>query len=158
MKDRYTIENEADHGKAIRALAGIDLKKKWVWTLKLFKEDRSIELNALSHAWYNQVSRQTHEDTPARIKGFCKLYFGVPILRAEEPDFCEAYDRIIKPNPDYEWKVDFMSQPDWFPVTSLMNVEQFLNYLNDVQAHYAMAGVQLNFPNEAPDYTDKDIR
>ena len=60
--------------------------------------------------------------------------------------FCEAYDRLIKPL-SYEHKIDIMSHPDWFPVTSLLTVKQTSMYLEHVQAHYATC-VQLNFPED----------
>lgn len=141
---RLAIHNETHLANAMLILSKSKLPV--VVSIEDFHVDRSLPLNSLSHAWYSQISRTTKEDMPAQVKGFCKLHFGVPILRAESAEFCETYDRIIKPMA-YETKLDIMSQPDWFPITSLMDNAQFIHYLEDIQKHYA-ATVQLVFPNE----------
>jgi len=143
---RLEIHNENHLAAAMLKLSKAKLPS--VVSIEDFHVDRSLPLNSLSHAWYSQISRTTKEDLPARIKGYCKLHFGVPILRAESEDFCETYDRIIKSLP-YETKIDIMSQPDWFPITSLMDNAQFVHYLEDIQKHYSDR-VQLVFPNEPP--------
>ena len=49
-----------------------------------YSEDkpRTVDQNALSHVWYDQVARELGEDTELQVKAYCKLHFGVPILRA----------------------------------------------------------------------------
>ncbi|WP_414613962.1 NinB/YbcN family protein [Stenotrophomonas muris] len=103
---------------------------------------RSLDQNAISHAWYEQVSRELREDTPLGVKSFCKLHFGVPILRAEDDDFRAKYDKAVKPMA-YEDKLILM---EWFPVTSLMTTPQLSQYLESVQRHYQRLGVWLEFP------------
>ena len=122
----------------------------FIMLLQDFSKDRSLQQDKLAHAWYRHISKTTQEDTPYRIKGFCKLHFGVPILRGESDKFCEMYDRLIKP-ASYEWKIDIMSQPDIFPVTSLLTTSQMSDYMTDIQRHYASRPtdqVQLNFPED----------
>lgn len=103
---------------------------------------RSLDQNAISHAWYQQVSNELREDTPLGVKCFCKLHFGIPILRAESDDFREKYDRAMKPM-NYPDKLTLM---EWFPVTSLMTTPQLSQYLEKVQDHYMRQGVHLEFP------------
>lgn len=103
---------------------------------------RTLDQNAISHTFYEQVSRELREDTPLGVKSFCKLHFGVPILRAEDEDFRAMYDRVVKPMA-YEDKLDLMS---FFPVTSLMKTPQLSQYLESVQRHYQRLGVWLEFP------------
>lgn len=103
---------------------------------------RSLDQNAISHAWYEQVSRELREDSPLGVKSFCKLHFGVPILRAEDDDFRAKYDKVVKPMA-YEDKLILM---EWFPVTSLMTTPQLSQYLESVQRHYQRLGVWLEFP------------
>lgn len=107
---------------------------------------RSLDQNAISHAWYEQVARELREDTTLGVKSFCKLHFGVPILRVEEEDYRATYDRIVKPMA-YEDKLALMS---FYPVTSLMKTPQLSQYLEAVQAHYQRHGVWLQFPEQAP--------
>ncbi|WP_401733486.1 hypothetical protein [Stenotrophomonas muris] len=76
------------------------------------------------------------------MKSFCKLHFGVPILRAEDDEFRAKYDKAVKPMA-YEDKLILM---EWFPVTSLMTTPQLSQYLESVQRHYQRLGVWLEFP------------
>ena len=107
-------------------------------------KDRSIPQNSISHKWYKQVANELREDTPLGIKQFCKLHFGVPILRAEDEEFRTLYDLVIKPL-SYERKLAAMSA---WPVTSLMNKSQLSQYLTAMQQGYD-GRVRLEFPKEA---------
>lgn len=106
--------------------------------------DRSLDYNALSHVWYEQVANELREDDAAGVKAFCKLHFGVPIMRAEDADFREFYDTAMKKALTYEQKLKAMR---FVPVTSLMTQEQFDRYARDVQDHYALK-VKLEFPKQ----------
>lgn len=114
-------------------------------TIKTGK-DRSLDQNAISHTWYEQVARELREDAAEGVKAECKLRFGVPILRAEDDDFREMYDASIKLHLSYQQKLKAMR---FLPVTSLMTVQQLSRYLEDMQRHYAERGVLLEFPEEA---------
>lgn len=106
---------------------------------------RSLDQNAIGHAWYEQVARELREDDALGVKCYCKLHHGVPILRAEDADFRTTYDAVIRPLP-YELKLKAMKH---WPVTSLMTKAQQSAYLEAVQADYRGRGVSLEFP-EAP--------
>lgn len=105
---------------------------------------RSVEQNAVMHGWFGQVARELREDDARGVKRFCKLHFGVPILRAEDEDFRAAYDRVIKPL-DYEEKLVAM---DILPVTSVMTTIQLDRCMTDIQDHYSGRGVSLAYPKE----------
>lgn len=105
---------------------------------------RSLDQNALSHAWYNEIAIQI-ADTPENVKCECKLRFGVPILRAEDPDFREMYDNSILRNLTYEQKLKAMR---FIPVTSNMTKAQLSRYLEHIQQSYAQQGVVVQFPDE----------
>ena len=112
--------------------------------------DRSKDQNALLHAWLSQISRETGEDTPAGIKAFVKLHFGVPILRAENANFQAMYDANIKPL-NYRQKLAII---EYIPVTSIMTVKQCARLLDDIQKHYAAREtdpVNLEDPEESLD-------
>lgn len=106
-------------------------------------KDRSLDQNALSHCWYEQLARELPEEDALGWKAFCKLQFGVPILRAEDPEFREFYDRSIKASLSYEEKLKAMA---YLPVTSLMTTAQLSKYLEAMQQHFAKHGVMLEFP------------
>ena len=143
------IYNEKSRNSAIEDIMALDVGSGLPvqqMFIKPYKRDRSTEQNALSHVWYAQVAARLREDTASEVKGYCKLHFGVPILR-EDRDFCELYDRVFKPMP-YETKLEIMSKPGLFDVTSLMKIDQTSLYLEHMQRHYAELGVQLLFPDE----------
>lgn len=106
---------------------------------------RSIPQNSISHEWYTQIANELREDTPLGVKCFCKLNYGIPILRAaEDGEFREKYDALIKDRFSYEEKLEMMT---WFPVTSLMTKTQLSQYLEAMKAGYADR-VRLEFPEQ----------
>ena len=106
---------------------------------------RSLDQNAISHAWYEQMAREDRQYDALGHKCYCKLHHAVPIMRAEEPDFREAYDSAIKVLT-YEQKLLVMRL---LPVTSLMTKDQLSRYLEAVQADYGGRGVLLQFTEAA---------
>ena len=106
---------------------------------------RSLDQNAISHAWYEQLARELPEDDARGWKRMCKLHFGVPILRAEDEHFREFYDGALK-RLNYEQKLAAM---EYVPVTSIMTKAQLSRYLEDMQASFAsQRSVYLEFPAE----------
>ena len=93
---------------------------------------RSLPQNDKSHVWYNEVDKQLCLPV-GTTKCECKLYFGVPILRAENEEFCKGYDKLIKNRMTKEEKLELMR---WFPVTSLMTKAQKSRYMESVQHYY----------------------
>jgi hypothetical protein len=112
-------------------------------TIKTGK-DRSLDMNALLHAWIAQIERELREDDALAVKRFCKLHFGVAILRAEDDDFRAMYDQTFK-RLDYDAKLKAM---DYLPVTSIMTNAQLKQMLVAMQEAYAKRGVVLEFPPE----------
>lgn len=106
---------------------------------------RSLDQNALAHAWYQQLARELREDDDLGWKAYCKLHHGVPILRAEDAEFREFYDGALK-GLSYEQKLAAMK---YLPVTSLMTKAQLSKYLEAVQADFQGRGVWLQFPEAA---------
>lgn len=107
---------------------------------------RSLDQNAISHAWYEQVARELREDDALGVKRECKLLYGVPLLRAEEAEFRQKYDGLVRERFSYEEKLELM---DWLPVTSLMSKDQLSRYLDAMQKAYEKRGVILAFPEAA---------
>lgn len=107
--------------------------------------DRSLDQNAISHCWYEQIARELGEYLPIQVKAQCKLYYGVPILRAQDEEFRAFYDQSIK-RLTHEQKLQIMEK-EFCPVTSLMTTAQMKQYLDDVQRAYADR-VVLEYPEE----------
>ena len=106
---------------------------------------RSIEQNRLQRLWLNEAAEQLKEDTAEGYRAYCKLHFGVPIMRGENDEFREVYDRLIRPR-DYEEKIELMRVPMDLPVTRIMTTGQKKRYLDDMWHHFTELGVQLTDP------------
>lgn len=106
---------------------------------------RSIEQNRLGRLWINEIAEQLNDQTPEEIRGYCKLTIGVPIMRAEDDEFCHQYDAIIRPLP-YEQKLACMMEPIDLPVTRRMNTSQKHKYLEGIYRHFSEQGVVLTIP------------
>lgn len=104
---------------------------------------RSLDQNAIGHTWYQQLARELREYDAGGWKRFCKIHFGVPILRAEDADFKKHYDFVFKAL-SYEQKIEAMEH---LPVTSIMTIPQESKYLEAMQAHF-FDRVRLEFPKD----------
>ena len=109
-------------------------------------KSRSVPQNSISHAWYEQLSRELREASALDWKCFCKLNYGVPILRAEDEEFRDFYDRNLKKSLTYEQKLAAMK---YLPVTSLMTKSQLSAYLEAMRESFVKRGVMLEFPESA---------
>jgi hypothetical protein len=112
-------------------------------TVSEASKDRSIQQNSISHAWYAQAAREGQEYDAGEIKRLCKWHYGIPLLREDE-DFNEWCANVLD-GMDYEKKVAAM---EYITVTSEMTTKQFSAYLEAVQRHFAMKGIELKFPED----------
>lgn len=105
---------------------------------------RSTEQNRLQRLWMREAEEQG-DMTAEEYRGFCKLHFGVPIMRQQSEVFAEKYDRIIKPL-SYEQKLELMMVPLDFPVTRLMTSKMKRRYLDRVYEHFTGLGFRMTDP------------
>lgn len=138
------INSEIALQSAIGQLRETWAKHKFVRMILRAKK-RSLDQNALAAVWYAQMAREDRQHDVLGHKSYCKLVHGVPILRAEDYEFRERYDSLIRSRFSYEEKLELMR---WFPVTSLMSVDQLSRYLEAVRDDYAKRGVFLEFPDD----------
>ncbi len=141
---KLTINSDTSLQAAIGELREQYRQHRFVTVTVKEGKSRSLDQNAISHAWYEQVARELREDSALGVKRFCKLHFGVPILRAEDEEFRAVYDGAIRRSLSYEQKLLAM---DMLPVTSRMNVKQLSAYLEAMQQHFA-GRVWLQFPEQ----------
>lgn len=106
---------------------------------------RTNNQNSLQRKWLVEAAQQLGDETAEEKRGYCKLHFGVPILRNESAEFRAEYDDVIRPL-SYEHKLKLMQDPFDFRVTSLMNTKQKKQYLDAVHQHFTAQGVQLTNP------------
>lgn len=110
--------------------------------------NRSVEQNKLQRKWVGEAAEQLDAGyTAENLRGYCKLHFGVPILRRDSEVFRAGYDRIIRPH-SYDEKLEMMQEPFDFGVTRLMSTKQKTEYLDAVFAHFTRLGVVLTIPEQ----------
>lgn len=136
------ISDPADLALLVQYLKG----RKRPFTVDIVAgKHRTTDQNGLQRMWLNEAAEQLGDRTAEELRGMCKLQFGVPILRAENTRFAEAYDRLIKPLP-YETKLAYMMEPLDFPVSRLMSTAQKTRYLDDMFRHFSGQGIILTVP------------
>ena len=117
-------------------------KKPWVVTISHDDESRSLKQNRLSFMWYKYLGKETGNGLEYE-RAYCKLTHGVPLLR-EDKDFNEFYCTALAPL-DYDRRLDAM---EFVPVTSLMKVKQFAEYLSMIEKVSAARGIVLPTPED----------
>lgn len=140
------IEDEGDRKLLIAFIERQDLP----FTANVSKGGRrSIAQNRLIHLWMTEVHQQLEGsfENVEQVRGYCKLHFGVPILREVDEHFRQVYDEKIKPLP-YELKLACMMEPIALPVTSRMNTRQLASYLDAVHREFSQQGVVLTIPED----------
>lgn len=108
---------------------------------------RTNDQNKLQRKWMLEIAAQLGDRTPEDVRGYCKLHFGVPILREENEAFRLTYDRLLKPRT-YEEKIEFMKEPMSLPITSIMTTRQKTAYLDAVHQFFSERGVILTNPED----------
>ena len=111
----------------------------------VYGEDRSRSQNSLMWLWATEVAAQIGDRLAADVQAEWKLEIGVPILRADDPDFRAAYDQAVRPLP-YADKIEIMKH--FFPVTSLMKVRQMCRFLDQVERQCLGMGLRLTQPDD----------
>ena len=139
-----TVETEQARDMLVKFIMG----KKLPITVSIADgKHRTNDQNDLQRKWVLEVSAQLGDRTPEEVRGYCKLHFGVPILRNENDVFRAEYDAIIMPLP-YEHKLKLMMVPFDFGVTRIMNTRQKTAYLDAVHRHFSEQGVILTNPED----------
>lgn len=113
-------------------------------TVQFISPGRTNAQNAMMFGLYQDIAKQKDDQSILDIRKECKLHFGVPILRANNAEFCEWYDDNIKSWP-YEAKLILMEHLD---VTSDFNKEQASVYISEILRHYQKEGCYLPDPRQ----------
>lgn len=108
---------------------------------------RSARQNRLNRQWMLDIAAQLDGWEAEYARGYCKLHFGIPILRTEDEAFGAEYDAVVRPLP-YELKLKLMMVPFDFGVTRLMSTKQQTAYLDAVHRHFSEQGVALTDPGD----------
>jgi hypothetical protein len=140
----WIVNSDTSLQKFIGDLREAYFKHRYIKISAKVGKDRSLDQNAISHAWYEQLARELKEDDALGWKSYCKLHHGVPILGVEDEKFRAFYNASLR-NLSYEQKLEAMK---FVPITSLMTKPQLSRYLENMQADFLKRGVRLEFPAE----------
>ena len=106
--------------------------------------DRSLDQNALMWKWAGEFAEQMGDRTADETQRQWKLTIGVPILRSENDDFRDFYDKGLR-RLAYPEKLAAMQ---YVPVTSIMTVPQMRKLMDAIQREAAEQGVRLTDPEK----------
>jgi len=136
-----TIDSRDGLDQMLQMFSETDIEFPVRLTIDKRKKTRTLIQNNTANKWYRDCEKQG--DMKAwEYKAYCKLHFGVPILRRDSVKYKEMYDTKVKEFP-YETKLMFMAEPYSFPVTSMMNVAQHSEFLEMVERHFSQQGFEL---------------
>ena len=130
----------------IEALSGfIASQDDYPMTITITKGDnRSKRQNRLAQKWFSDIARHVEDQTREDVRAYCKMRFGVPILRAENEAFRQKYDKVFG-NMAYEETLEAIQVFD-LPVTRLMTVKQMTAFMDEMQIQWSRLGVRLTDP------------
>lgn len=104
-------------------------------------DKRSLPQNSLWAVWYSQIERWSDgNQTKEEVKCFCKLHFGIELLRNQDAGFKKLYDSKIKRGFEYEEKLELMKL---IPVTSQLSKDNGQKYQSAMQKYYSEKGLIL---------------
>jgi len=111
--------------------------------IRMYKKDRSLAQNRLTHHHYRQIALQTGHNA-GYIKAECKLVYAAPILIAENEEFAAKWT-AVQPGLDYEQQIKLAGMVD---MTSIMNLAQMSNYIEEYMNVYQANGIHLSHPED----------
>jgi len=108
-------------------------------------KDRTLDQNALWFAMYQRIAQMTEIGDVEDARRYCKLHYGVPIMRKADEDFRQAWN-VSFLMLTYETKLELMGPcalfgPDGFPVTRLFDRAQGIAYTDKIVADWSQRGV-----------------
>lgn len=145
MADRISVNSAARLSEAITRLTAMYRDKKYVVVSLRPGKDRTLDQNALWFALYERIAQMTQIGDVEDARRYCKLHFGVPIMRNADADFRDGWNRMFL-HLEYEQKLELMGPcslfgPDGFPVTRLFNRAQGIAYTDRIVTEFTGRGV-----------------
>lgn len=145
MADKIAVNSAARLSEAIAKLTAAYREHKHVLVSMRPGKDRTLDQNALWFALYERIAQMTQIGDIEDARRYCKLHFGVPIMRKADEEFRAAWGRHFL-HLTYEEKLALMGPcalfgPDGFPVTRLFGRAQGVAYTDQIVAEFAGKGV-----------------
>lgn len=145
MAERISVNSNAKLSEAVSRLTKLWRDSHYVVVSLRVGRDRTLDQNALWFSLYQRITEMTQIGEVEDARRICKLHHGVPIMRRDDPDFRDGWNRIFL-HLTYEEKLALMGEcslfgPDGFPVTRLFNRAQGVEYTNRVVDAFRAQGV-----------------
>lgn len=145
MAERISVNSAARLSEAITRLTNAYREHRFVVLSLRPGKDRTLDQNALWFALYQRIAQMTQIGEIEDARRYCKLHFGVPIMRRDCAEFRDGWNRMFL-HLDYEQKLHLMGEcslfgPDGFPVTRLFNRAQGIEYTNRIVDDFSGRGV-----------------
>lgn len=141
---RLTLYTPAQRAEAHQAI--VNAPDGAVVTIKE-EGSQSDKQRNLSFRWYADLAKQKEGWTATDARAYCKLHFGIALLRETEPDYRDQWDSMFRDTLSYEQKLALMVEPHDYPVTRLLGVKGMIEYLDRVQRGMAEKGYWLSDPS-----------
>jgi len=79
MSSQFVLTQPGDKSRLIALIDGLNLEKPMVFSWKLYKKQRSLSANALSHVWYKEIASELQQrgskSSPDEVKQILKYNF-----------------------------------------------------------------------------------
>ena len=143
--EKISVNCPAKLSEAINRLTTAYREHKFVVVSFRPGKDRTLDQNALWFALYQRIAQMTQIGDVEDARRYCKLHFGVPIMRKADEDFRNAWN-VSFLLLTYETKLELMGPcalfgPDGFPVTRLFDRAQGIAYTDQIVAEFSSKGV-----------------
>jgi hypothetical protein len=136
------IDTPDDLAQMVKFLRTLNLPITMNWVQG---RDRTGEQNSLQWMWAGEVAYQLGDRTAEEVQDEWRLTHGVPILREDDAEFREVYDRCLKHLP-HEVKKTALRKMH-ISITSIMKVRQMVRYMDAVQRECAEMGLVTTEPD-----------
>jgi hypothetical protein len=145
MTDKISVNCRSMLTEAITRMSKMFEDKHFVVVSLRPGKDRTLDQNRLWFGMYKRIAEMTQIGDAADARRYCKLHFGVQILLNEDAGFQAEWYRVMRHLP-YETKLAMMGEchlfgPDGFPVTSLFNRAQGVQYTDRIANYFTGQGV-----------------
>ncbi len=145
MANKISVNSAAKLSEAITKLTAAYRQHKFVVVSLRPGKDRTLDQNDLWFSLYERIAQMTEIGDVEDARKYCKLHFGVPIMRNADADFRDAWKRLFL-HVTYEQKLELMGPcaifgPDGFPVTRLFDRAQGIAYTDKIVTEFTGWGV-----------------
>lgn len=141
----FTLTSDSQRAECSKYLFTIQPDKKLPYKVVVTpgSETRTDRQRRLQFLWYRERAKQ-FGNTPKYEQRYCKLVFGIPILRCDDDEFNDFYAGTID-HLEYNRQLVAM---DFVEVTRHFSVKQNVEYLNDIENDSIENGCTLTHPED----------